>query len=131
MDPELKAKILAKISLEGDCWLWTGYTVSETRLDPVIKFHHKTIRVRRALYEDAHGAIGKQYLRSICGNAKCVNPAHVEIVVAKTNAKTCREYQAKKAQRQLSSFDRVRRLARRCGFRFVEKSKGVYDICRS
>ena len=131
MNPELKAEILAKIRIEGDCWVWTGYTVNKTRLDPIIKFNRKSIRVRRVLYEDAHGDIGKKYLRSICGNPKCVNPAHAEVVVAKTNAEVCRKYQAKKKnQKQLSSLDRVRHLARRCGFYLVERSKGVYDVCR-
>lgn len=131
MDDILKRRIMAKIRIEGDCWLWTGCTVSKTRPDPVIKFNSKTIRVRRVLYEESHGPLGKRYLRSTCGHPRCVNPAHTEVVVAKTNAEVCREYQAKKRpQRQLSSFDRVRRLARHCGFSLRESDKGVYRVCQ-
>ena len=156
---DLLPRIMAKVEIvEGGCWLWHGL-VASNGLTPRFRFSKDGKRlefsVRRVLYEHYIGEPPKN-IHVSCGNPRCVNPAHVEIVVAKTNAEVCREYQAKKAQKQLSSLDaksvvpadgqnsrvkkaqkqlssldRVRRLARRCGFRFVETSKGIYDICRS
>ena len=91
-----------------------------------------------------------------CGNEIGTIVCVDDVQLLQMGGGLCREYQAKKAQKQLSSLDaksvvpadgqnsrvkkaqkqlscldRVRRLARRCGFRFVETSKGIYDICRS
>lgn len=107
---DLLPRIMAKVEIvEGGCWLWHGL-VASNGLTPRFRFSKDGKRlefsVRRVLYEHYIGEPPKN-IHVSCGNPRCVNPAHVEIVVAKTNAEVCREYQAKKAQKQLSSLDRV------------------------
>lgn len=126
MDEELLARIKAKIVVENGCWLWQG-GMNGVRNQPVIRFRGSLIIIRRAFYEELHGDIKSAYTRVTCGNPRCVNPEHVEIITAKSDRERQRDYRIRK--KTPSKINRLKALARACGFRLVERAKGVYDVC--
>lgn len=72
------------------CWIWTG---SYNRRDkgekgrnpsPVMSINNTNKTVTRWIYEVLNGPVPQgRVLRSICGNIKCVNPAHRQITHGK------------------------------------------------
>lgn len=61
------------------CWDWTGSCNDrgEAVFHPK---HNRTTTARRYSYFVSVGAPGRQFVTNICGNLKCVNPAHLELV---------------------------------------------------
>lgn len=69
-------RILARVRVEGDCWLWTG-----TRNGAgygIIKHFDKRVRAHRASYEAFVGPIPEGlFVLHSCDTPPCVNPAHL------------------------------------------------------
>jgi len=57
----------------NDCWLWTGTT---TRY-PIYYQNNKQYYAHRLICEHYHGDMSGLVTRHLCGNALCVNPAHL------------------------------------------------------
>lgn len=71
--------IIAQRSHEdGDCIIWTGACVNKGT-HPVISVSGKSILVRRAVWEAAHGLIptGK-IIRCTCDTPRCIAPDHLK-----------------------------------------------------
>lgn len=61
-----------------------------------VKFEGQTIAVHRAMYILVHGYVHKkQQIDHTCGNRRCLNPDHLEVVSHKENQK--RREERKKA----------------------------------
>ena len=58
----------------NDCWLWTGTT---TRY-PIYYLNNKQYYAHRLICEHYHGDMSGLVTRHLCGNALCVNPAHLK-----------------------------------------------------
>jgi hypothetical protein len=58
----------------NDCWLWTGTT---TRY-PIYYQNNKQYYAHRLICEHYHGDMSGLVTRHLCGNALCVNPAHLK-----------------------------------------------------
>lgn len=74
---DIKAKCRNEIESPDDCWEWGGYMADGLR--PQMFTHHKSLQVRRVVYEIAVGAIPPKrvIVPSKCDNRFCVNPAHM------------------------------------------------------
>lgn len=75
---------MAKVTKTDGCWLWQG---SRTRSGyGQVGAGRRTVRAHRLAYELLVGPIptGKQ-LDHLCRVRHCVNPAHLEPVVSRTN----------------------------------------------
>lgn len=82
---KLPDNFIAKISIAGGCWLWTGCK-NEGGYG---YYHHgkrKSVRAHRFAFELANGPVpaGLQ-IDHLCRNRSCVNPAHLEAVTARVN----------------------------------------------
>lgn len=69
---------------ESGCWLWMGpeYPLGYGRA----YFGNRTVRAHRLVYEHFIGPIPKGlHSDHLCRVSCCVNPAHIEIVDARTN----------------------------------------------
>ena len=62
------------VSGPNDCWLWTGTT---TRY-PIYYQNNKQYYAHRLICEHYHGDMSGLVTRHLCGNALCVNPAHLK-----------------------------------------------------
>lgn len=73
MTDDVYREIMARLEA-GECWQWRG----ALSVGGLPQYGKNKINIRRELYIRAHGALirGKP-LSVTCGNAKCVNPAHV------------------------------------------------------
>ena len=148
MNDELRERIMAKVEITGECWLWSG-GMGGKRSCPEMRYRGQHVNPRRALFEDEHGELGKSYLVSSCGNQRCVNPAHYTVIVPMSAAEKMakrlaleakrgpRRAKAKQVKRQAekparagpkSRIERVRELARQFGFDLVRTSKDVYEV---
>jgi len=58
----------------NDCWLWTGTT---TRY-PIYYQNNKQYYAHRLICEHYHGDMSGLVTRHLCGNSRCVNPAHLK-----------------------------------------------------
>ena|ERR1039458_3390942 len=95
-DPRLPSRFWAKITVNGDCWIWTGATAGPTTdgRTPYGYFNvgGKSKRAHRVAYEALVGPIpeDKPHLDHVkakgCLGTTCVNPAHLEPV---TNRENC------------------------------------------
>jgi len=70
----------------GDCWEWLG-SVSSRRY-PSFMVDGRSVKVHRWIYEQEIGPIpdGLQ-IDHMCGNTRCVNPAHLRAVTASENTR--------------------------------------------
>ena len=80
-------RVLEKTDRRGphECWLWTGACTPAGR--PFIHLRldkngrQITEHAARAMYRMAYGAdLGSDHVHHLCKNAKCVNPAHLELL---------------------------------------------------
>jgi hypothetical protein len=73
-------RIWKHIQIDGECWLWTGYTVGGRT--PVIQSlnqegEHRAQPVIRVLIEQIEGSPpAEKRVKMTCGRSHCVNPAH-------------------------------------------------------
>ena len=81
----LEARIAEKIRVEGDCWLWQGYTLGRGEyggisVDGTYKYVH------RVMYEILIGPIPDGLtLDHLCRQTLCANPFHCEPVTLREN----------------------------------------------
>jgi hypothetical protein len=83
-------RILDKVDMSGDCWVWTGCRGG--RGYGMIRINYRNIQAHRVVYEELVEPIpeGLQ-LDHLCRNKACVNPDHLEPV---TNEENMRRYRA-------------------------------------
>jgi len=117
---DLLPRIMAKVEIvEGGCWLWHGL-VASNGLTPRFRFSKDGKRlefsVRRVLYEHYIGEPPKN-IHVSCGNPRCVNPAHFVLSAGR------RRVHGEKP------IDRLRRLARRCGFELRPAGEKRWRVC--
>lgn len=63
---------------EGDCFVWQHSCVNG---HPAMRQGQKTVLVRRILWQQTHGDIPKtKVVRCTCGESKCVNIEHMELM---------------------------------------------------
>ena len=58
----------------NDCWLWTG----TKQKYPIYYQNNKQYYAHRLICEHYHGDMSGLVTRHLCGNALCVNPAHLK-----------------------------------------------------
>ena len=123
MDAGLLARIMAKIEKQPDgCWLWRGYMNGDVPFMSIAG--DVKINVRRTLYQANIGDPPRN-IRMACGNQRCVNPAHV----AQPKTHACRAYwECQKCAKSEKPIDRLRWLARRCGFELVPVGKNRWHV---
>ncbi len=75
---------MAKVQLDGECWLWTGSisrAYGQFRLDNKVHWAH------RIAYAIFNGTIpNRMDVHHNCHNALCVNPDHIELLTRGDNA---------------------------------------------
>lgn len=71
----LLANFPKHVSQVGGHWIWTGSTTGSAQ--PKARDGKKSVDVRRALYEAAHGPLGDLWAVRTCDESLCVNPEHV------------------------------------------------------
>ncbi len=80
-------RIMAKVVMEGDCWVWTG-AVGSSGYGHVAAGGRRggMVSVHRTVWEHQNGPIpdGLQ-LDHLCGVIRCCNPEHLEPVTHKEN----------------------------------------------
>ena len=91
------------VEFADDCWLWTGATAAR---NPIVKMPGRPCTtVRRVVLElDGRPASPRQPCTTTCGEALCVNPAHV---VASTTKAIARKAAKRGAW---SSFGRIAKI---------------------
>ena len=74
--------IRARCTECGDCWEWER-AISNGRY-PTLRYKGRVINARRAVFEMAGGNLQpKSFIVTTCGNAHCLNPAHLKQVKSK------------------------------------------------
>lgn len=77
-------KIMEKVQVTDNCWLWNGF-VAPTGYGRV-KIHYKFRHAHRVIYELLVEEISEDLvLDHLCRNRQCVNPNHLEPVTVKEN----------------------------------------------
>jgi hypothetical protein len=86
----LSERIMARVEVVGECWLWRGYTLSTGYGQ--ITYKGRKVLLHRAMYEVANGPIppGLDVCHS-CDNPPCVRPEHLWLGTAKDNVRDCIE----------------------------------------
>lgn len=70
------------------CWLWKGATAPNGYGRVGVAGTHRVVQAHRAMYERANGPVPAGVdLDHLCRVRHCVNPAHLEPVDRKTNAR--------------------------------------------
>lgn len=70
----------------GDCWEWTR-ALSDRR-HPTLRYKGRVINARRAVYEmSGRKLLGRSFVVTTCGNARCLNPDHLTQVSQKAHLK--------------------------------------------
>lgn len=83
MTTELYKKLMKRIRVEGDCWIWTaGINQGYGRF----REGNTQLLVHRVFYEHFKGPIPKELvIDHLCRNRACQNPAHLELVTRREN----------------------------------------------
>lgn len=80
-------KPLVDISTDSDCWQWLGSFNKRTGYGKK-QLEGRTLLAHRWIWETLFGPIPENMvINHKCGNRKCVNPAHLEVV---TQTENCR-----------------------------------------
>ncbi len=69
------------------CWRWKGATSKkEAGRYGYMRRDGRVEPAHRVMYEDVVGPIPSgHHIHHVCGNTRCVNPAHLQAVPAQTN----------------------------------------------
>lgn len=84
MHTQLPLRVVAKLSIEGECWVWTGKKLKGGYGS--IKWEGRTRVAHRVVYELLVGQIPEGLtIDHLCRNPACLNPAHMEPVTQREN----------------------------------------------
>ena len=79
-----EALLWARIEKTDRCWIWKGKTTEQGY--GLLSVHSVNLRAHRVTYELEHGRIPQGHeIDHLCRNHGCVNPAHLDAVVHRTN----------------------------------------------
>lgn len=82
----LADRLLSKIRIEGDCYIWTAATDKDGY--GKIRFQRRDIRAHRASYEENKGPIPSGFLVCHhCDTPGCIRPEHLFLGTAKHNTR--------------------------------------------
>lgn len=110
---DLRQRVMSRVSITGDCWLWTG---AKVRGYGVISVQKRTKYAHRVVYELEVEQIPEGMdLDHLCRNPLCVNPKHLEPVTRSVNVARMLDAQPK---------DRCRR-----GHRYSEAGRTKKGSC--
>jgi hypothetical protein len=80
----IKDRFMAKVAVEGDCWLWAGST--DRKGYGRFAVAGRNTLAHRWIYEQEKGEIHKgMVIDHLCRNRRCVNPNHMEVVTSQVN----------------------------------------------
>lgn len=83
-DHEVIDRILDKIDIENECWVWTGCKLKQGYGRTTYK--GRNVMTHRILFRLLAGDIPKKMtLDHLCNNPPCINPDHLEIVTLREN----------------------------------------------
>lgn len=84
----LRPRLLDRIRLENDCWVWTGAVNFEGYARLRVRGHKSKWAIHRASYEVFVGPIPEGLtIDHLCRNPSCINPEHLEPVPMVVNIK--------------------------------------------
>lgn len=84
MNPKQIQRFMSKISIKGNCWVWTGSKDKDGYGQ--VSLNNKTHLAHRISYELFNDTIPNGLtIDHLCKNTSCVNPDHLEIVTIKEN----------------------------------------------
>jgi len=84
LNPDIAARLHAKLDKSGDCWLWTGYT--DDKGYGIIMNLGKRVKVHRVMYALTHGEIPDgAFIDHKCFIHNCANPEHLRPATHKQN----------------------------------------------
>ena len=75
----------SKISVQGDCWIWTGGLTRSGY--GVIQLRNQCLRAHRVALAAKIGRLDFDQTDHLCRNRACVNPDHLEPVSARENVR--------------------------------------------
>ena len=70
----VQEKIMKKVFVSGDCWVWMG-TINKSG-QPHVSIDGHAYSPHKYLYELMKQKLSVRYLDSSCGNIRCINPEH-------------------------------------------------------
>ncbi len=83
-------RIMLRVEMAEDCWLWTYH--SNDRGYGYVSLNGKSYMVHRFMYAVHHKIDpGNFIVDHICNNRLCCNPAHLQLLTPKENARRCVE----------------------------------------
>lgn len=79
-------RFLAKVEVDGDCWIWVGATDGDGRYGAFYdSATGEVVRAHRWAYEHLTQLNIPQVIDHLCRRTRCVNPNHLEPVSQTTN----------------------------------------------
>lgn len=85
---DLPERMQSKISLEGECWTWTGAKNPKGYGSMSAGTKNKSVLAHRMAYTIAKGEIPEgMQIDHRCRNTSCVNPSHLDAVTAQENVR--------------------------------------------
>lgn len=77
--PALIRRFLMFVTMVDGCWEWTGHITRDGYGQ--FKLAGKTVRAHRLAYAMFKGRVDTRDVHHECYNSKCVNPAHLTLII--------------------------------------------------